>query len=1197
MTQNNDIREILIDELKKDVIGPRQEEEIFWRSEGDVPTSRYLSGVLYPKQTALDENTNLSNTVEGGESEDEEEDPENQDVNPFAIKIGTQPSSLGITCCVSENTKIIDAEINFAIYERQERVLEQKRKTKQKDGEPPKEERTDVGWKRKAITSNLEIDTKTTKEHFDIKDDDDKILHVQIRYKINKKHDKYYVTVYLINTKPKGTDYTESDECIFQPEFKLKKSENSKDSDEKNIFISMEHYDDTSTKDPEEKEFDLLFRNKHFFAVGRNCSVEWDKDKKFLDSVSWVKTTFIPQYEIDVIQPRKADSEPLSTSLRLSTLKNVKEISEYEELLSPIVLEYEKWIEGLDKQHQGTETFENTINHQIENCRYAKERIMDGIRLVSTDPIAGKAFRFANEAMYDQMMYSRWAKENIKNDCKGIAGGPPFNQYEEEDPPRWYIFQIAFILLNLKSIVEPNSEDREIVDLLWFPTGGGKTEAYLGIIAFVLARKRLRKENDGVGVIMRYTYRLLTIQQFHRAAALMCACECIRKGNEEIWGKEPFLVGLFVGNDTTPNSLETAKKNLHRKVDKENPVQIINCPRCGTKLDDYNYHTKHADQAGGGDIRPKRMAIRCANQNCEFGDEAKEDSYLPVVFIDDDIISTLPSLLIGTVDKFARLAWDSKFAAIFGKVRQSCEQHGFHPAGANAAGYGSMKICKHAGSKEAKNRIINYEKPLPPPELIIQDELHLITGPLGTLVGLYETVIEDLCLNNGIKPKIIASTATIKNSVDQIKWIFGRTVSKIFPPQALDFGDTHFSEVIPSSKQHGRIHVGICSTSAGGQTADARIAGAILRKTRHILENKNNEFNYTTDEIDPYYTLISYYNTRRSAGSALRYYGDSVPYFMGTISSKFETDGAKNKNPLQVAELTGRLDASEIPEIFKQIEMGLSKEMCRCGESQRRQSEDNESICQTCKKQFKRPLDAVLCTNMLSVGVDIQRLSLMVINNQPKHTAEYIQASGRIGRSKDAPGLVVTSYRYTGARDLSIYENFKEFHSHYHRNVEPGTLTPFAPRARETALFGVLVALIRNHASIENECHAIANNKNGASMFKQNNPKLTDLFDKIKERLESRVDTVDPKEKEKTIADFEECKRKWLRIANKYSGKLKYKRNYYDIAPKVENIVFLLKTIGDVDPPGFVGQQIPVSMRQADGNVKVYYQLPEAEDE
>ena len=268
------------------------------------------------------------------------------------------------------------------------------------------------------------------------------------------------------------------------------------------------------------------------------------KTRNLLDSVSWVKTTFIPQYEIDVIQPRKADSEPLSTSLRLSTLKNVKEISEYEELLSPIVLEYEKWIEGLDKQQinswgslKDKISFENTINHQIENCRYAKERIMDGIRLVSTDPIAGKAFRFANEAMYDQMMYSRWAKENIKNDCKGIAGGPPFNQYEEEDPPRWYVFQIAFILLNLKSIVEPNSEDREIVDLLWFPTGGGKTEAYLGIIAFVLARKRLRKENDGVGVIMRYTYRLLTIQQFHRAAALMCACECIRKDNEEVCGE------------------------------------------------------------------------------------------------------------------------------------------------------------------------------------------------------------------------------------------------------------------------------------------------------------------------------------------------------------------------------------------------------------------------------------------------------------------------------------------------------------------------------------------------------------------------------------------------------------------------------------------------------------------------------------
>ena len=231
---------------------------------------------------------------------------------------------------------------------------------------------------------------------------------------------------------------------------------------------------------------------------------------------------------------------------------------------------------------------------------------------------------------------------------------------------------------------------------------------------------------------------------------------------------------------------------------------------------------------------------------------------------------------------------------------------------------------------------------------------------------------------------------------------------------------------------------------------------------------------------------------------------------------------------------------------------------------------------------------------MLSVGVDIQRLSLMVINNQPKHTAEYIQASGRIGRSKNAPGLVITSYRYTAARDLSIYENFNDFHSHYHRNVEPGTLTPFAPRARETALFGVLTALIRNYASKENECHSIAVDP---SKFKQNNTKLTELFENLKKRLESRVSIIDPKEKDATINDFDVCKNKWLKIADKHSGKLKYKRNYYDIAPKTENIVFLLKTIGDVDPPGFVGQQIPVSMRQADGNVKVYYQLPEAEDE
>ena len=455
----------------------------------------------------------------------------------------------------------------------------------------------------------------------------------------------------------------------------------------------------------------------------------------------------------------------------------------------------------------------------------------------------------------DQMIHSRWAKENMKKGMKGVDSKPPKNEYEEDNPPRWYIFQIAFILLNLESTFNPKSDDREIVDLLWFPTGGGKTEAYLGIVAFVLGMKRLREgEDDGVTVLMRYTYRLLTIQQFHRAAALMCSCEYIRQHDVKKWGKEPFRVGLFVGQNTTPNTLQIAKQNLYSKSEEGNPVQILNCPRCGQHLVPQNYLKAE---------NPLRMAIKCGNQNCYYGIPNNDQSYLPVVFVDDDIVRTLPSLVIGTVDKFAALAWESKFAALFGNIRQHCEKHGFHPGSAEppppkrSEPENPMFVCTHNQSKESKNRIINYEKPLPPPELIIQDELHLITGPMGTLVGLYETVVEDLCTINSIKPKIIASTATIKNSEDQIKWLFGRNNSKIFPPQVFEFGDTYFSDIVRSNERLGRIHLGICSTSAGIQTIDARIAAALLRKIRYILENKHNEFNYTKDEIDPYYSLIS----------------------------------------------------------------------------------------------------------------------------------------------------------------------------------------------------------------------------------------------------------------------------------------------------------------------------------------------------
>ena len=309
---------------------------------------------------------------------------------------------------------------------------------------------------------------------------------------------------------------------------------------------------------------------------------------------------------------------------------------------------------------------------------------------------------------------------------------------------------------------------------------------------------------------------------------------------------------------------------------------------------------------------------------------------------------------------------------------------------------------------------------------------------------------------------------------------------------------------------------------------------------------------------------------------------------MGTIRKKYESNGSKERHRyLRKQELTARLDSGDIPKVFWDLDIPLSNDSCQCGGNIVKESEIE--LCETCKKPPQSTLDALLCTNMLSVGVDVQRLSLMVINGQPKLTSEYIQASGRIGRSK-YPGLVVTNYNYRQARDLSVFENFIDFHSKYHKNVEPGTLTPFASRARDTGLFGMLVAFARMYADKQNNCITLVEDP---SKFTKKNSGLANLLNEMKKELELRVDIVDTKEKIDTIKDFEKKIEIWYSLAEK-GDRLKYKRNYYPNAPKpAENIIFLLKKIGDLDPPGYVGQLIPESLRQAEGSIRMYYKPSE----
>lgn len=1126
MTDNySTIRDDLVKEIEYEIVGPKNPNETLDKS----PIKTYLSGALYPKQSFLD---------------DEEEEKDHTEINGedkseideiVGTNISTTPSSMGITCNVSTNCAELNLEISYGRYEIVQGRDEEYKK-----------------WQRiPQPIQNKKIILKETNEELELDD------HLGLKYNIKRFQNYFIVSIFLINNLIHNGKKVPPQKCIFQPKMKLQSS-NPQD----RIFLSIDTQDSSTEnfEDVEDKTFELLFREKKQFAIGHSCAIKWDINDIQNNSVKWLETTFIPAYEAPLIIPNDEFEE--FDVLDMYKLSQISNFDDYRKLLSPIESKYKDWINSLvEKKRELDSKFHDVAQYQIDQCNEALSRIHAGIELVSKNESGeGEAFRFTNKAMLFQRSYNDWARENIRNDGKILEFKPKLKG-------KWRLFQLAFILLTIESISKPTPENRQIADLLWFPTGGGKTEAYLGIIAFTLALRRIRKPEParfGVTAIMRYTLRLLTIQQLQRAASLICACEKIREEehsekdpSKKKWGSKPFLVGLWVGSKTTPNRLGTnvtdentayaALAKLRENPDsvtEGNPCQLKSCPWCGTKLIPKNYSI-------GGEIR--KLRIFCPNDHCDFC-YARNKNGLPVLLIDEDIYKLCPSLIIGTVDKFAQISWNRETSSIFGKVNKYCDAHGFIQ---------SNDPETHLRHQDG-TKIVSFEKfgivDLDPPELIIQDELHLIAGSLGTLTGLYETAIDLLCTKNEIPPKIIASTATTKNAEKQIQSLFNRNVVRIFPPQGFEFGNSFFAKEVKITKEtRGRLYLGVCATARSGLTILARISATVLHKIRSL----ENEIDLTV--LDQYYTLISYFNSIRELGGANRVFEDSVPDFMKRITKLEQRESpdtqtsndqdekskkGKVKPYLYKEELTGRVNSADIPEILKKLEVPF-------GDSKR------------------RAIDVTLCTNMIQVGVDIDRFGVMIINGQPKNTSEYIQASGRIGRRH--PGLIITSYNYLKPRDLSHYENFLYYHSSFYRNVEPVSITPFAPRARDRGLFGVIVALVR---ILEKE---LADNQL-AGKFSTTNIRYRELLARITSLIEKRVSNIDEEEKSGTLDDLKNHFDDWHKLAHAHPS-LVYKKNPHPFAS--QNIeYYLMRTVGDYNDNA---KPVPSSLRDAEEDTPLWY--------
>ncbi len=613
------------------------------------------------------------------------------------------------------------------------------------------------------------------------------------------------------------------------------------------------------------------------------------------------------------------------------------------------------------------------------------------------------------------------------------------------DNRSWYPFQLAFILLNLPGITdlhhpERSDERQAVADLLWFPTGGGKTEAYLGLAAYTMGLRRLqrtvagRSGESGVAVLMRYTLRLLTLQQFQRASALVCACEAIRReaieAGDRRWGAEPFRIGLWVGQRATPNrtvdSAEAVKKD-HGAFGGSSggtPAQLLNCPWCGKAIDkgkNIKVETYPQGQA--------RTLTYCGDSlgRCLFSAKNSPGEGLPVIVVDEEIYRRLPALLISTVDKFAQMPWQGATQTLFGRVEARCERHGFRsPETEDKDTHPKRGAIPAARSVE--------QTPLRPPDLIIQDELHLISGPLGTLVGLYETAVDRLSSwevdGRRVRPKVVASTATIRRAPDQVHSLFLRDV-EVFPPQGLDARDNFFSiQREPSEKYPGRRYLGVCAPGKRLKAALIRVYVAHLAAAQRLYEKYGKA-------ADPWMTLVGYFNSMRELGGMRRLVEDDVRLRLQYTEAR----GLAKRNPPRLEELTSRKSSADIPLILDRLETVFDPEKDGKG------------------KGGSVPLDVLLATNMISVGVDVSRLGLMVVAGQPKTTAEYIQATSRVGRS--APGLVCTVYNWARARDLSHYERFGHYHATFYQHVEALSVTPFAARALDRGLTALLVSLVR----------------------------------------------------------------------------------------------------------------------------------------
>lgn len=1156
-------RLIFRDTIKNNLIGPgsdiftsNSEEEII----SDYPLSRYYSGILFPERETEnsigekqcnDANAEIEDNAKEEELSGEEvlssadNDLEDDDVSKKNVEIEKEyseanqyfPTNFGLTFCVPKETEKIDVCFKYAKYKQIQKgqasieISQHDFDLFTKDNYYPFNdlllfENGRTFLNPKSTFFNI-VSVYNIKSYF--REDNNSHLKNLIGYsalelllgrlwqRVRQETKKITIDLSDINideSKEYSLSENESEEketaCYYKkiyeteygkfikillantsnhPKSKFSFSNellNSKAIFQGEIIISgtqFSPYKQLSETNPFDDELNLInyqYRNEFSFGIGHGCAVTWNDDKNPTE----LKTTFLPEVDIkNYSNEFKADFPE-----ELREITALKKLSIWTELdkstiisqLKQFANEYSKWISKQEKTADNP-NYQEALEEIIRKQENTYNRLIKNIDFLDSNDIAFRSFLIANTAMYIQMFISNKKMFGEKGiELSEINSDFSYNSLDffknnQEFKPKYRPFQLAFFLLNLESIINDKSTDRtDIVDLLWFPTGGGKTEAYLALTAFaIISRRIMHKDNaNGVSVIMRYTLRLLTAQQFERATKLILSLDFLKNNltaeNKYHFGNDSVSIGMWVGASTTPNSFKDARKiwkeisdeltklNSKKSGDykKANTLPITNCPWCGSNLITQNSLGFYEQGYTASD---SSFTTKCVNPNCAFHKE------LPIYFVDEKIYQNPPTLLFATVDKFAMLSHREEGYKLFNSSP--------------------------------------FNENLLPPDLIIQDELHLLSGPLGSITGLYESIVELLSTKGSKCPKIIASTATTRNTKQQIAMLYGNRELNIFPPMGASYDDNFFSFVSTESK---RKHIGFMPTGKTALNSQIRILGNLLLARINLFKYFKEKEKLSIEEAiqheNNFWTIVSFYNSLKDVGKVYNKVPAEISDFIKLLHNRYKLDKQSygfNYFGLsgRTKELTSRIESNSIKKLLNELEQPF------------------DTIAKDGYTFVNKSVDLVLASNMFSVGIDIERLNVMLMNGQPKNVAEYIQASSRVGR-KDR-GIVVNLLDANRSRDKSYFENYVPFNNAYYKYVEPLSVTPFTEIAIDKVIASLLVCYVRHKKGLFREKQAIEYDGD---------------YDELKEFIKSRIKN--PSQQEYALNKLEELSSQWIEKAN-----------------------------------------------------------------